>query len=836
MSRRRSAEVVPGLVSVIILNFNGGEDTPECLRNVRQLVDPGGGIETIVVDNASTDGSAELIAREFPDVHLVRNSENRGFAGGCNSGVEVATGEFIAFLNNDARPDPRWLVEAVDVLRERADAACVASRVLSWDGTNVDFIGKAGVTFYGFGYKEHFTEPAAGLGGLESGEVLFATGSAAIFRSEVYRSVGGFDDRFFAFFEDVDLGWRLWMLGHRVLYVPTSIAYHRHHGTMRRFGPWREDFLLERNALFSLIKNLEDEHLPKALSGALLLSVTRGFVHNGTTRTDRFDLALGIGSDDTADSLAVDKRAAASAFAIAEVGANLPELLEARAALQAQRVRSDREIFQLVRFPFLPTNEDPAFLSLHEDVRKLLDLDEAFGVRRRVAVVTGDPLGRRLSGPGIRALELARVLSRGHEVRLATTNTIDLEEPGILVQSVADEDQMRDLDQWADVLIFQGFLLLYYPWLTESSTVLVADLYDPFHLEELEQSRHLAHGERTKHLSDTLAVVNHQLQHADFFVCASTKQRDFWLGQLAAMGRINAATYDSDVSLRSLLGVVPFGLPDTPPRHSRPVLRGVVDGIGFDDRVIYWGGGLYPWFDPQLVIRAAAAAKEAIPNLRVVFPAGRHPNPLVAPNKVVEECKQLAAELGVLDQHVFFIDHWIHYEDRHNYLLEADIGISTHFDHLETEFSFRTRILDYIWSGLPILTTAGDSMAELVEREKVGLVVVPDDLAGLTHALERLCKDDDFRAECQERLRVVATRFTWPEVAAPLLEFCRRPHRAPDGIHRTKAFEALPDLEPMPWKDRLRRDLRSGLEHLRTHGPASTARKVVLRLLPPAHH
>ena len=129
---------------------------------------------------------------------------------------------------------------------------------------------------------------------------------------------------------------------------------------------------------------------------------------------------------------------------------------------------------------------------------------------------------------------------------------------------------------------------------------------------------------------------------------------------------------------------------------------------------------------------------------------------------------------------MFFVEHWVDYQKRHDYLLDADIGVSTHLDHVETNFSFRTRILDYLWARLPVVCTGGDAMGELIEREQIGLVVPPADTVALADALERLLKDDEFRRACRRRLDEVAPRFTWGEVAQPLLEFCRRPRRAAD--------------------------------------------------------
>src|SRR5262249_47387639 len=153
----------------------------------------------------------------------------------------------------------------------------------------------------------------------------------------------------------------------------------------------------------------------------------------------------------------------------------------------------------------------------------------------------------------------------------------------------AFEDAIRR----SDLVVFQGHLMTAYPELDHTDKVVVADIYDPFPLEVLEQSRDLPPTDRYLATNLATASMNNQLRRADFFLCASEKQRDYWLGSLAALGRINPATYDDSESLERLLAVVPFGVSDEVPRRTKPALKGVVDGIGPDDRVILWGGGVY---------------------------------------------------------------------------------------------------------------------------------------------------------------------------------------------------------------------------------------------------
>lgn len=348
-----------GVVSVVTINFRGTEDTLECLSGLGDLDWPPERLEIVCVENASGDDSATRIRTAFPDIKLVESAINGGFTGGCNLGAERASGEYLAFLNNDARPDPAWLSAAIAALEVDPTVGCIASKVLDWDGKVVDYVD-AGLKWYGMGYKPWVTRPDNAAWG-QPKDVLFATGAAMVVRAELFRNVGGFDERFFMFYEDVDFGWRLNLLGHRVRYVPGSIAFHRHHATMDKFGSWRERFLLERNALMCLYKNLEDNSLARVLAPALALAVRRAIALGGDDST-ALDLQRSPGGDGT-DSAPVSKTTLTGAYAIDQFVAVLPSLEQTRQELQARRARSDADLLPLFRDPLDPARTDTALWS-----------------------------------------------------------------------------------------------------------------------------------------------------------------------------------------------------------------------------------------------------------------------------------------------------------------------------------------------------------------------------------------------------------------------------------------------------------------------------------------
>src|SRR5450756_2546181 len=250
-------------------------------------------------------------------------------------------------------------------------------------------------------------------------DVLFATGAAMFVRAELFREVDGFDERFFMFYEDVDLGWRLNLLGHRVRYVPTSIAYHRHHVTMKKFGSFRESYLIERNALLAMYKNYDDESLAVALPAAMALAVRRSVARAGLDASV-LDLQRSPGGDDVAN-LDVPKMALTGPFAIDYFVDQLPSLVVSRRDLQARRRRSDRELFPLFRESIEPAYGMPSYLAAHAALVEAFGIVDHFTASHRILVVTGEPIADRMAGPAIRAWEIAKALAPEHEVRLVST-------------------------------------------------------------------------------------------------------------------------------------------------------------------------------------------------------------------------------------------------------------------------------------------------------------------------------------------------------------------------------------------------------------------------------
>jgi glycosyltransferase involved in cell wall biosynthesis len=403
--------------------------------------------------------------------------------------------------------------------------------------------------------------------------------------------------------------------------------------------------------------------------------------------------------------------------------------------------------------------------------------------RRKVLCITLEPLSERMAGPAIRCFELGKQLATEFDVSVASTCVVErayAPPPNefLKIEAGVGKSRVYQLASEADVLFIQANVLKPLPALTDMKKPIVLDLYDPYLFSLLAQ---YSDDEATASSSYRLMhqVLEKHMLAADFSICASEKQRDYWLGRFCSLGRLNPKICKLDPTLRNLIDVVPFGLPSEPPVHKKNVIKGVVPGISKTDKVLLWSGGIWDWFDPLTIIRAMAEVRKTRADVKLFFMGLKSPNPQVPLMPMAVSAQKVAKELELLDNAVFFLDEWVRYEDRADYLLECDTAVSAHFDSIETRFSFRTRILDNFWASLPIITTAGDPLAEVIQQRGAGLALPYQDVASWTAAILKLTGDDEFNQSCRVASGLIGSQFTWEEAVKPLLDFCRKPHQLP---------------------------------------------------------
>lgn len=768
-------------VSIVIVNMNGKRHLNECFTSIKKLNYPKDKVEIVLVDNGSVDGSAEFTSEKFPAVKIICNEHNEGFAKPSNDGAREASGEYVAFINNDMRVEKDWLIELINSLKNDG-AECAGSVIQSWDGKRLDFAG-GGISFQGNGYQDNYNEPMTKMNKIltEDKDILFACGGAMIVNRDIFLKSGGFDEDYFAYFEDVDLGWRLHVLGIRVVLSVKSRVNHKHNSTSKTMPKDRIRYLFERNKLYTCYKNYGDDLISKAFFPSVLLDIRETYLNSGID-TYNYNINSSAEFDDT--PVKIGDYAAMKLTALNEFIQNLPKYKKKRDFIQNNRKNSDEDIVKLMSKPFIVLPKDTApFLSSEYELVKLFGTDKAMQreFKCKVLLISNDNIGVKMAGPGIRYWEISKALANTQkfDVELACPNECSLSYEGINIIPYTPQNPvaLAQAAKEAVIVMFQGFVLDNIPVLKDivKDKYVIVDIYDPLVIEVLETTRDQEVLQKSALYNRVAKALDYQLKLGDFFVCSNEKQKDFWLGMFAEMNKINPVSYGDDPSAKSLIETVPFGISDTAPVHSKNVLKGVWPGINKDDKVLIWGGGVWNWFDPLTLIRAVKKISQKRTDVKLFFMGVKHPNPLVNEIKMLNKAVELAKELDIYDKYVFFNFGWVDYADRQNYLTEADIGVSNHFDTLETRLSFRTRILDYLWADLPIVCTTGDYFAHLIDNEKLGKTVPYKDSDKLADAILELLENPEEYKQCKENVARIAENYKWSKITSPIVKFCEKP-------------------------------------------------------------
>jgi GT2 family glycosyltransferase len=258
MRNKEKSEVYPKslmmknspLISVVILNWNGKEYLSSCIRSVREQTYPN--MEMILVDNASEDGSVEVVKNLYSDLNVIINHENLGYGGGNNRGMTEAKGSYIFVLNSDTEIDEKCVEFLWRCMEGDQKIGVTTPKILLYDRR--DMIDAAGLTVYpdGLSIGRGRLEPQGKYN--QSEEVFFGSGCASLYRKEMLEEIGLFDTDFFAYAEDTDLGWRARLAGWKAYYVPGAVVYHHH---SKKFGAYSsmKAFLVERNRIWVAWKN-----------------------------------------------------------------------------------------------------------------------------------------------------------------------------------------------------------------------------------------------------------------------------------------------------------------------------------------------------------------------------------------------------------------------------------------------------------------------------------------------------------------------------------------------------------------------------------------------------
>lgn len=435
---------------------------------------------------------------------------------------------------------------------------------------------------------------------------------------------------------------------------------------------------------------------------------------------------------------------------------------------------------------------------------------------------------------GLRVWGLARALAaRGHQVRIAEPQ----DDQSVLSETACIDGLQRVGYRWgdprttrrmiadADVVYTQATPTMWSHFVWSQPRSLVVDLYAPILLEGSSMLERTPMG-LEGHVR-IVACLLFFLRHGDTFLCAGERQRDYYLGALAAAGRLNPLTDPNE-----LLRIVPMGTEMDPPAvPGERLLRG--RWVPEDAEIILWPGGIYPWFDGLTPIRALAHLRRERPRATLLFVGAE--NPLAAPMSApgVATAASEAARLGLPPDAVRFAP-WLPHEHRAAMYLESDLAVTAHKPLLEAEFSWRTRTLDCLWGGLPMVLTAGDELGDMAATAGAAVCVPPGNATAMAAALASLLAAPERREEMRAAGRLLAAgALSCAQVAEPLHRFCQDPRPAPDRASPTSLRALDRSIAPRPpeWDPRLRVLARKIYGSLRHRGVAGAARRCISELL-----
>jgi GT2 family glycosyltransferase len=755
------------LVSAVVVSYNSRGWLEGCLEALAvQSYTP---LEVIVVDNGSTDGSTQWLKHGERANKVLLLEATLGLASAINRGVEQAHGAYILLLNPDTRLEPGAIAQMVAVAQGDPRCAAVAPKLkFMWAPGFINGLGnRVGASGWG-------TDNALGhldLGQFDGWEAVpSACFAAALVSRAAWEAVGPLDEGYPLYYEDVDWCYRARLMGYVVRAAPKAVVYHAlgrrvHTGQEIDLTPHklrcvvygRQRFALKILALprwlrFSILYTLEDLGRTALALFKPDWSAIRAVAGGWWKLVRDFSTIL------------IERRRAQARRKLTD-----GELLALPVAIPPPHIwRGLPELtWDLVEHHYLPLIRSGKTRSMPE-----FDTVQTHrSARPRLLIVSNDLVDVKMAGPGLRYLEMCRALSTDLDVTLAVPGATMLVETGfeLVPYEDAQPGPLRQRVERSDVVLASPFILGKFPWLEVAAARLVLDLYDPFIFENLHYYLAEPMDVQEQLNLQSVELLNRAARAGDFFVCGSERQRDLWMGLLAANGRVNPRAFASDPELRKLVDVVGVGISDRESVH-RPVLRGLHPAIPQDARIVLWGGGMWDWLDPLTLVRAWPEVIKHFPQARLVFLGTRHPNPLVPDHRVVESTIALAAETGEKDRTVFFFE-WLPVEEREALLCEADIGIVLHPQHVETRYAIRTRVLDYVWARLPVLVSDGDVTSEWVRQYDLGRVAPPSNADAIAGALvEMLEMPKEAWAPAFEKARAY---FFWSRVVEPLRQYCR---------------------------------------------------------------
>ncbi len=742
-------------VSIIVLNYNGKHHLEDCFASLLALDYPQERLQILLVDNGSADGSIELVRSQFPRVVIVQNGENLGFSGGNNRGAETANGEYIVFLNNDMRVEPGFVTGLLEAIESDPDAVCAGAKILNWDRSQFDFVGST-ADFAAHAYQMGLGQSFDSSLHNEIAPILYACGGAMLVKRSIFLDIGGFDEDYFMYYEDLDIGWRLWLLGHKVLFAPNAIATHKHHGSISRVPDaerWLA-FFQKRNSLYTILKNYDDSHIGPVLATVLAATVD-GVVNDAVSAGElNPDYFRNFGYAPTAGQATIsDPKRLGSLVAVQALMDQMPRLLDKRRAIQSRRKRSDADLASLFRWPFRYWPD--AKVRTQYLAAEPFDLQSLFGnIRRRVLIVSSDILpypGMPTVGSGLRAWGIGQGLrAKGHDVVFAMPQAalkgreqIASEEAKRYAWEPETLHQIVNQAQ-ADIVVVCNWPVLDNMQVDDLDIPIVLDQHGPHYLEREYNKFGQADDNANRKIN--------ALRKADFFTCAGHKQLAYFQDWLERAGW-------SSRERQERAAAIPVSLcPDLPERNPS------------DELSFVYGGVFLPWQDPSRALLALVHALDARKQGKLYFYGGKHPVYDVDSGIFDKLLTQLQTSPQVVAPGMVTHDALI---ERYT---SAHVAVDTMARNPERELAFTTRTVEYLWCGLPVIYHDYAELSDYIRDYEAGWVIDPEDDSALQAVLTQIFTDPaEVARRSQNAQRLVRECLTWDRTIAPLDSFVHQP-------------------------------------------------------------
>ena len=403
---------------------------------------------------------------------------------------------------------------------------------------------------------------------------------------------------------------------------------------------------------------------------------------------------------------------------------------------------------------------------------------------KKILLISNLPVTDKNTGPAIRYMNITKILLEKYECLLFASKCSNSQKKKY--SFLVDGNIFTYIKKLknSEIVINQPSRFKYLFLARLFRKKIIIDLYDPTDIENLEMYKHVnSIKARMKRMYAKRRLI-YALKIGDYFVCANEMQRDYWIGYLQAIGRITMDEYKKDNNIKHIIGYLPFGIETNMNKSEKnnPIIESF-PSIQAEDKIIIWAGGVWNWFDSKNLIYAMKNIYSKRKDIKLLFlglPANYSQEDPKYKN--LTETIELAKKIDIYGKNVFFNDKWVDYEKRNEFLLNSYIGISLHYDNLETRYSFRTRILDYLWCDLPFIASENDYFDKLNKQYNVAITISCNDIIAIEEAIVNLIDNKEEYELKKKNIGIIKEKFLWKNTCKDLIENIEKDSRLDNKI------------------------------------------------------